>query len=446
MYTTPQASHALSAHLPARIKGRSPTRAVGSLALTALFSSLVACVIACSNEGFDEGSEAELFKRDGAPGELGAGAASGAEGFSFFTPLGERIIEQSRAWEREQVLQKSEFAQPRMCAHNVSEVLERSGLTAYSDYLVPNMISAVKARGGLVFEIDTRDKQGVIASLNARFGGRLPAGALVNGCLNRDCSGDGGDGHIAILGHTDAEGVVWLYHNNWYRPDNAGGEWREHMVSREYYYDLGLRRQWMATPWIKVERDAQTGELVDVVGLMPEIDDLDLFTGYFVTVSIMPELLAEVEGPASTRLFCPAGAEPNTQLGVCVTQLSGEPVALGPFSAKMEEECAARYGEACEGRLSLSGEGPGQRDYSVTLPAWPLNLYSALRGDSTCPRGLSLDASIGRCVQAASASGSGRDEVFGPFEVELVARCQVSGGGNACATARWSRGFYLGVR
>jgi hypothetical protein len=434
MYIISQESRPHRSGPSALLSARAP------LALLALLAPL-ALLVACSSGGLDEGGEAELFKRD--PASVSPGERS--EAFSFFTPLGERILERSRAWEREQVLQKGEFAQPRMCAHNVSEVLERSGLYSYSDYLVPNMISAVKARGGLVFEIDTRDKQGVIASLNSRFGGRLPAGALVNGCLNRDCSGDGGDGHIAILGHTDAEGVVWLYHNNWYRPDNAGGEWREHMVSREYYYDLGLRRQWMATPWIKVQRDPQTGELVDVVGVLPEIDDLDLFTGYFITVSIMPELLAEVEDPAAEHLFCPMGAEADALLGVCVAQVSGEPVALGPFSAKMQAECAAQ-GAACDGRLSLSGEGPGQRDYSVELPAWPLDLYRSLRGDSTCPRGLSLDTDIGRCVQPASESSAGRDEVFGPFSVELVARCQRAGGGNACATARWSRGFYLSVR
>jgi len=411
----------------------------------ALLTLLALLAAACADTGAAD-EEAELFKRDvTAPGAT-PNAAEGGALFSFSTPLGERILERSRAWEREQVLQKAEFAQPRMCAHNVSEVLERSGLYSYSDYLVPHMISAVKARGGLVFELDTRDKQGALASLNARFGGRLPVGALVNGCLNRDCSGDGGDGHIAILGHTDADGVVWLYHNNWYRPDNERGEWREHMVSREYYYDLGLRRQWMATPWIKVERDEATGALVDVVGLMPQIDDLDLFTGYFITVSIMPELLAEVADPAAEHLFCPLGAAPDAALGVCVAGEGESAVALGPFSALMSSSCAAAHGAACDERLTFSGEGPGQRDYSVTLPAWPLSVYKALRGDGVCPRGLSLDVDLGRCAQPAAAAESGRDEVFGPFGVDVVARCQRAGGGNACATARWSRGFYLGVR
>jgi hypothetical protein len=423
---------------------RSPARLI-ALALTAalaLPSALTACASGdvVGGEGA-QGSE-ELVKRDAEGQESAPGAA---QYFSFTTPLGERLLERSRAWEREQVLQKEEFAQPRMCAHNVSEVLEQAGLYSYSDYLVPNMLSAVKARGGLVFELDTRDKQGVIASLNARFGGRLPVGALVNGCLNRDCSGDGGDGHIAILGHTDPDGVVWLYHNNWYRPDNEGGEWREHMVSREYYYDLGLRRQWMATPWIQVERDPATGELVDVVGLLPQIDDLDPFTGYFITISIMPELLAEVDDPAADHLFCPAGAKADAPLGVCVLGAGDEALALGPFSNKMQADCAA-LGEVCDGRVSLSGEGPGQRDYSVGVTAWPLSLYRELRGDGVCPRGLSLDADIGRCAQPSSSSESGRDEVFGPFPVSVVARCQTSGGGNACATARWSKGFYLSVR
>ena len=72
------------------------------------------------------------------------------------------------------------------------------------------MVNAVKARGGMVTQLDTRDKQGFIASVNKLFDGHLPVGALVNGCLYRHCSGEGGDGHIAILGHTDEDGVVYL--------------------------------------------------------------------------------------------------------------------------------------------------------------------------------------------------------------------------------------------
>ena len=362
--------------------------------------------------------------------------------FAITTPLGERLLEESQRWEQDQLSQASEYAQPRMCAHNVSYVLEMSGLSAYSDYLVPHMLDAVKVRGGLVRQLDNRDKQGFIASLNSLFEGRLPLGTLVNGCLYQDCSGEGGDGHIAILGETDEDGVVYLYHNNWYRPDNEGGARKPYMVSEAYYDEHGLRRQWMKTPWIRVFRDSESGLIVDVEGLLPAIDDLDPFTGFFITVSVMPELLAELNMLPSEELFCPEGMIADPILGACVDSVERDANVYGRFPIKMVEDCDSRgYGQACKSLHTIRGEG-----YEVEVQRWSRRVYLSLRGDRACPRGLELDRDLGYCVQRANEEvGQSVDEAFGPFPKELVSRCFRWGGGNACASNRWSLDLLKGL-
>ena len=380
--------------------------------------------------------------------------------FSFETPLGKTLLDLSRTWEQEQVNFKDEYAQPRMCAHNVSHVLDMAELFAYGSYLVPTMLSAVKARGGDVTQLP-RDKAGFIQALNSRFNGRLPIGTLVNGCLYEDCSGEGGDGHIALLGHTDEDGVVWLYHNNWYRPDNEGGVWKEHMVSQEYYYELELRRQWMATPWIKVVRDPATDMIVDVEGLLPEIDDLDPFVGFFITVSIMPELLKELDALPVDELYCPVGyADPI--LGFCVDGDGKEANVYGPFPEELVERCESRgWGNACRAEQHVQTD-----TLTLSIQRWSRQAMEALRGPHACAFGLSLDTSINRCIQkryseAVVTEVESSDElpeeempevevertllgvdVFGPFDRRLVDRCIDVGGGTACFTSKWDKEFY----
>lgn len=357
--------------------------------------------------------------------------------FGISTPLGDEILNQARLWESGQFEEADEYAQPRMCAHNVSRVLEMSGLQAYSDYLVPHMLDAVEVRGGLVTQLDTRDKQGFVRSMNETFDGRLPIGALVNGCLYEDCSGEGGDGHIAIVGHTDENGVVYLYHNNWYRPDNEGGKRKEFMVSEEYYDGHGLYRQWMATPWIRVHRDEKTHQIVDIDGLLPAIDDLDPYTGFFLTVSVVPEMLQELGMKPPRELFCPEGMSPDSILGACVTGEESSDHVYGRFSDEMVNTCVERgFGRACTTLHTLEND-----HYKISLYRWSRGVYEQLRGDRACPRGLSLDHDLGHCVQAADEERGTSAEAFGPFSIDLVARCFEWGGGNACAGGRWSTSF-----
>ena len=432
------------------------------LYFTILILALSLYLNACADPSTQQAESSALKLQDGkadiAHSLDESGLSSGLyveRAFGLSTPTGEKILAIARDWELGQLSEAEEYAQPRMCAHNVSEVLERSELPFYSDYLVPHMISAVKVRGGLVARLDNRDKQGFIKSLNQLFGGHLPIGSLVNGCLYSDCSGEGGDGHIAILGETDDEGVVYLYHNNWYRPDNEGGERKDHMVSAHYYDDLGLRRQWMKTPWIRVHRDQESDEIIDVEGLLPAIDDLDPYTGFFLTVSILPELLLELGVSASDELFCPIGLLPDPMLGACVDEAS----VYGRFSDQMTKACLERgYGEACTQTHSVETD-----EYTATFQRWSRRVYDGLRGHQACPAGLVIDHDLGYCIQEtvseaglrgeaesgteseAELTGELEGHVYGPFSKEIVTRCLEWGGGQACASGRLSLSFFRGL-
>lgn len=216
----------------------------------------------------------------------------------LLTPTGEKVFQESIKWLTDQ---PNSRARPANCAYNVSDVYENAGLTRYSSPLVPDMINAVEDRGGKVIRFATRSKSDFIRIVNAELGGRIPTGALVAGCANRSCSGEAGSGHIAIMGDNDANGYAQLYHNNWYRPDNEGGQWRSNMISRQHY-NSGNPRQWMPTPWLKFVRD-DSGKIADVVSAYPNlhgVDDLDPFT-YYGFIAIPKEIWREV-GSSSAEL------------------------------------------------------------------------------------------------------------------------------------------------
>lgn len=394
-------------------------------------------VIGCSNGNFDEMSNSSdktnLSKADS---NLSASEETYVElSFGLSSPLGDQILRQSQEWALQQVDEAREYAQPRMCAHNVSRVLEDTGLPYYGDYLVPNMVSAVQARGGIVARLNNYNKQAFISSLNDLYAGHLPIGSLVNGCLYADCSGEGGDGHIAILGETDAEGVVYLYHNNWYRPDNEGGQRKEYMVSPQYYDELGLRRQWMKTPWIRIHRSVESGHIVDVEGLLPAIDDLDPYTGFFITISIMPELLDGLGLLERDQLFCPDGLKPDPMLGACVDQ---EENVYGRFSDKMVESCTEKgYGQACTQKHRLEGDR-----YSTSVLRWSKSVYNSLRGVAACPKGLTLNPELSICVQNGDRARNSQEEVIGLFTKSVVEKCLSWGGGEGCTSGRMSASFY----
>jgi hypothetical protein len=215
--------------------------------------------------------------------------------FDALTPTGETIFRSALTWMDEQE-NHPEYPKPRMCANNVSHVLEMSGITGYSAEAVVNLIGNVAASG---IEVRLpRDEAGMIPELSGLWGGRIPAGSLVAGCLRASCWVSPGDAHVGIVGDVDADGNILVYHNNWYRPDNNGGVWVEHMVSREHYYERGWRRQWMPTPWIKLVRD-ETGSIVGVESALPAVDDLDP-RQYSVRIEVPREIAVEIEQAVAT--------------------------------------------------------------------------------------------------------------------------------------------------
>jgi hypothetical protein len=212
--------------------------------------------------------------------------------FHLITPTGEKIFAAIQQWETGQVAEAKKFAQPAMCASNASRVLEMAGIRSYSSPLLPTMVNAVKKSGGLVIELP-KDRTAIAKKIASVFGGRIPVGSFVSGCLRADCSGQAGDGHIALVGDIDSTGSIKIYHNNWYRPDNNPQRaWYPYMIPMEWY-NLGFRRKWMSTPWVYLHRDA-SGLPQDINVRIPEIDDLDP-TNYFVTLTIPVEIMNEVK-------------------------------------------------------------------------------------------------------------------------------------------------------
>lgn len=261
------------------------------LSLCGLIVSL--CVVGCKTRDFNQEqmNDSDLAQVDVVDFERQRLLSK--HRFDRITPTGEKIFAAALAWERMQELQAGTFAQPAQCANNVSRVFEMAGVLGYSSPLLWNMVSAAKLRGGFVIELP-KNTRSIARVIEDYFEGALPVGTLVSGCLNRDCSGEAGDGHISVVGHVDETDALHLYHNNWFRPENR--PWRKHMIPLAWYQS-GFLRKWMSTPWVSRSFDAQ-GRLVDIGVVLPEIDDLDP-TNYFVTLTVIPEIIAEMKARQS---------------------------------------------------------------------------------------------------------------------------------------------------
>jgi hypothetical protein len=250
--------------------------------------------------------------------------------FHLITPTGEKIFAAMKAWEAGQVAEAKYFAQPAMCATNASRVLEMAGIRSYSSPLLMTMVNAVRKRGGLVMELP-KNRAEIAKMVKTVFNGRIPVGSFVSGCLNKDCSGQAGDGHIALVGDIDESGYIKIYHNNWYRPDNnPQRQWFPYMIPMEWY-NKGFRRKWMPTPWIYLHRDS-AGAPKDIQVRLPEIDDLDP-TNYYVTLTIPVEILNEVkankglitDGKGLVQSFSAGVAAPPKANTPCTTVKVSDP-------------------------------------------------------------------------------------------------------------------------
>lgn len=207
--------------------------------------------------------------------------------FDNLTRTGQAIMRASTYWQGVQD-DYPRFPKARMCATNVSKVLFLAGITGYDQEGVRNLIADVREGGGTTYRMP-QTKPEFIAKLNTIYGGHIPAGTLLAGMSIH--SSNPGDQHVGFIGHTDRDGVVWIYHNNWYRPENEGGARKPHMVS-DANLRRGFPREWMATPWIKIKRGA-SGAVTDVTSMLPALDDMDPLNRDFQSTLAIPKEIAD---------------------------------------------------------------------------------------------------------------------------------------------------------
>jgi hypothetical protein len=214
--------------------------------------------------------------------------------YELISPTAEKLMASAFVWEKEQAWPSNaaSFAQPAQCANNISQVYGFAGLGKYASAGVDQMVANIAAAGGKVISL-SHNRDTMIKQLAGLFNGKIPTGSLIAGCLYSDCSGNAGDGHIAMVGDIDSAGALKAYHNNWYRPDNEGGVWKQHMIPLSWY-NQGYRRKFMSTPWINIYRNPpRVGIPYDFTVDLPAIDDLDP-TNYFVRIAIPVEILSEL--------------------------------------------------------------------------------------------------------------------------------------------------------
>jgi hypothetical protein len=237
--------------------------------------------------------------------------------FELATPTGLRIFNSALRWESEQV-QNTTFPHPRQCSANLGKVFTAAKLPNYRGESVAALLDSANAEGGAYFELgraDRKNKAAFINNLNRIYGGHIPVGTILAGCIKPSCwSGQGGERHIAMIGDTvihNRKEVLMAYHNNWFRPENlnispaaarSSNIWTTHkngdmLIAREYYQlpeyaSLQYKRQWMGTRWLYLTRD-QSGKISDVEAATPEIDDLDPFQ-YYIHLSIPKEIVEEI--------------------------------------------------------------------------------------------------------------------------------------------------------
>ncbi len=289
-----------------------PRRWTYALAPLLALSMLAACSPTSEGDQGDAESSEDAIVAKVTAAERSAVERTSIAGYTFdhLTPTGRSLFKGAVYWKSHQ-LEDRRYPVARMCASNVSKVLYLGGVERYNAEGVFALIKSVSAQGGETHRLPMPtklasgklDKSAFLAELNAIDGGRIPTGTLVAGCATARCDASPGSQHIAMVGNVDADGTVWIWHNNWYRPENEGGAWKPFMIygdDHDLYSRVGLRRQWMPTPWLRLTRDA-AGTITDAESLMPAIDDMDPFGGasggtpaYHVTMSVIPELAAEL--------------------------------------------------------------------------------------------------------------------------------------------------------
>ncbi|KAJ3206324.1 hypothetical protein HDU67_008242 [Dinochytrium kinnereticum] len=244
------------------------------------------------------------------------------------TPMGLKLFDKSLEWRSLQLQPANipRYPQKSRCADNLSQVMvEMAGMSpSYSDLAVAYMKSGIRnamtqdERNTWIANIPLGSKkEAVINKLNQYFNGYIPLGTVIAGCMYADCLGEGGDAHIGFVGDLInverqpngklKSAIYMIYHNNWLRTNNRNqdlpfglGKLNKYMVDAPMFNSGQLVRQWMATPWLKVSWEGD--KVVDVVSVLPELDDMDpLNGGYLISLLCPKEICSLLPAGANSR-------------------------------------------------------------------------------------------------------------------------------------------------
>jgi hypothetical protein len=294
------------------------------------FLCLAAAVVAvgCGAKSDDSAIESQIT-RTGIDLATGATDSELHYQFDHLTPTGKTLFDAAQLWEKSQWSYRDDrkakrvFAtpEPRMCAGNLSQVYFMTAIASlrrnYRWTAVDEVSSSIGDNGGKVVNF-SKSKSRLIDQFNNLYHGRIPVGSVAGGCLqlNSDgtCKRIDGSRHIGMVGNTItlkvengvSTDVIMTYHNNWYRSENAGGQYFKFMVSKRNQ-DLGFPRQFMAVPWLEVDRDLATDKIIDIRSALMNpttgqaaIDDMDPFT-FNAFIAIPKEIAAEIaQGKSQT--------------------------------------------------------------------------------------------------------------------------------------------------
>ena len=216
--------------------------------------------------------------------------------FDLITDTGKQIFLAAREYMQKQALAEYQsYAQPLMCVKNVVHVLRAAGL----DYLtadtanISSLIDLFQRNAANLHYLpnDPENLENhfnqVIGYLKTNFGAdiKIPTGSIIVGC-EKSCAGHGkaSGAHVSILGDTNDLGQLMVYHNNWFRPNTLKGRRVWYMVKVNNFYYKQRPRQWMPSPWIKIDR----ADLHKSKSALAYIDDLDPFNNKYEVLIIIP--------------------------------------------------------------------------------------------------------------------------------------------------------------
>lgn len=223
--------------------------------------------------------------------------------FDVLTPLGKKIFEAMHDHVENQRHEDFEYlAQPLQCAHNVTHVLSKVGykFDELAQISIPHLTAAIIENGGVAYDVPRYDpekdnREEILEFFQTNFPHSIPTGALVVGCITRNCNeSELSGGHVALVGDKNEFGEILLYHNNWLNPNHNQGLRTPYMVSPENFYVHLRPREWMATPWLYLSKN-EKGDIHDIISVTPSIQDFHIYGQYTIQIVLTKEMREQIE-------------------------------------------------------------------------------------------------------------------------------------------------------